>query len=192
MSQFDTLFDRKAGNARKWADSVLAKKFGLTPNAIPMDLADLDFPVAPPIHDAVMARAAVSDYSYTYIPDAFNETVIAWNARRFGLELEADWLKLSYGTVPTLHYIVQAFTAVGESVLINTPAYDPFAEAVEHNQRQLITSPLKLENDRYVFDFEDLADKMARPDVKVFILCSPQNPSGRVWTAEELEQVGDL
>lgn len=192
MSQFDTLFDRKAGNARKWADSVLAKKFGLTPNAIPMDLADLDFPVAPPIHDAVMARAAVSDYSYTYIPDAFNETVIAWNARRFGLELEADWLKLSYGTVPTLHYIVQAFTAVGESVLINTPAYDPFAEAVEHNQRQLITSPLKLENDPYVFDFEDMADKMARPDVKVFILCSPQNPSGRVWTAEELEQVGDL
>ena len=103
-----TPFDRKAGNARKWADSVLAKKFGLTPNAIPMDLADLDFPVAPPIHDAVMARAAVSDYSYTYIPDAFNGNRYCLNARAsFGNWKQIGW-KLSYGTVPTLHYIVQS------------------------------------------------------------------------------------
>ncbi len=88
MSQFNRLFDRKAGNARKWADQVLAEKFGLTANAIPMDLADFDFPVAPPIHQAIMTRAAVPDYSYTYIPEAFYETVIAWNARRFGLQLE--------------------------------------------------------------------------------------------------------
>ena len=74
MSQFDRLFDRKAGNARKWADQVLAEKFGLTANAIPMDLADLDFPVAPPIHQAIMTRAAVPDYSYTYIPEAFYES----------------------------------------------------------------------------------------------------------------------
>ena len=142
MSQFNRLFDRKAGNARKWADQVLAEKFGLTANAIPMDLADFDFPVAPPIHQAIMTRAAVPDYSYTYIPEAFYETVIAWNARRFGLQLEKDWIKLSYGTVPTLHYLVQAFTEQNEAVLINTPAYDPFAEAVRNNHRQLANSQL--------------------------------------------------
>lgn len=192
MSQFDRLFDRKAGNARKWADQVLAEKFGLTANAIPMDLADLDFPVAPPIHQAIMTRAAVPDYSYTYIPEAFYETVIAWNARRFGLQLEKDWIKLSYGTVPTLHYLVQAFTEQNEAVLINTPAYDPFAEAVRNNHRQLVTSPLMLVDNRYEFDFADMAAKMQRSDVKLFILCSPQNPSGRVWTAEELARVGEL
>ena len=192
MSQFDRLFDRKAGNARKWADQVLAEKFGLTANAIPMDLADFDFPVAPPIHQAIMTRAAVPDYSYTYIPEAFYETVIAWNARRFGLQLEKDWIKLSYGTVPTLHYLVQAFTEQNEAVLINTPAYDPFAEAVRNNHRQLVTSPLMLVDNRYEFDFADMAAKMQRSDVKLFILCSPQNPSGRVWTAEELARVGEL
>ncbi|KRK12426.1 aminotransferase [Lacticaseibacillus zeae DSM 20178 = KCTC 3804] len=192
MSQFDTLFDRKAGNARKWADQVLAEKFGLTPHAIPMDLADLDFPVAPPIHQAMMARAAVPDYSYTYIPEAFYAAVIAWNARRFGLKLEKDWIKLSYGTVPTLHYLVQAFTAPGEGVLINTPAYDPFAEAVQNNHRQLVTSPLVLKEGQYFFDYTDMATKMQRPDVKLFILCSPQNPSGRVWTAAELAKVAEL
>lgn len=192
MSEYDKVIDRKAGNARKWSDTVLQEKFGLNSEAIPMDLADIDFEVAPAIKEAITKRASVGDYSYTYIPDEFYEAVIDWNARRYDTYMEKEWIKLTFGTVSTLHYIVQAFTEKGEGVLINTPAYDPFAEAVVHNERQLFCSPLINEDNRYYLDFADMERQMQKENIKVFIFCSPQNPSGRIWTKEELYRLSEL
>lgn len=192
MSEYDKVIDRKAGNARKWSDTVLQEKFGLNSEAIPMDLADIDFEVAPAIKEAITKRASVGDYSYTYIPDEFYEAVIDWNARRYDTYMEKEWIKLTFGTVSTLHYIVQAFTEKGEGVLINTPAYDPFAEAVVHNDRQLFCSPLINEDNRYYLDFADMEQQMQNENIKVFIFCSPQNPSGRIWTKEELYRLSEL
>ncbi|WP_300279117.1 MalY/PatB family protein [Peptacetobacter sp.] len=189
---FDKVLDRKQGNCRKWSNDVIKEKFGLGETAIPMDLADIDFECSPAIKDAIVKRASVGDYSYTYINNDFYNAVIDWNKRRFNVDIEKEWIKLTFGTVSTLHYIVQAYTKEGEGVLINTPAYDPFAEAVENNNRKLYCSPLKLVNNRYYLDFEDMEEIMKNENIKVFIFCSPQNPSGRVWTKDEIYRLAEL
>ncbi|MEE0451591.1 MalY/PatB family protein [Peptacetobacter sp.] len=189
---FDKVINRKEGNCRKWSNHVLKEKFGLGEDAIPMDLADIDFECSPAIKEAIAKRAAVGDYSYTFVGDDFYDAVIDWNKRRFNVDIEKEWIKLTFGTVSTLHYIVQAYTKEGEGVLINTPAYDPFAEAVENNSRQLYCSPLKLVDNRYYLDFEDMEEQMKSNNIKVFIFCSPQNPSGRIWTKDELYRVSEL
>ncbi|RDY25325.1 pyridoxal phosphate-dependent aminotransferase [Romboutsia weinsteinii] len=189
---FDKVINRKESNCRKWSNHVLKEKFDLDETAIPMDLADIDFECAPAIKEAIMKRASVGDYSYTFISDEFYESVINWNKRRFNVDIEKEWIKLTFGTVSTLHYIVQAYTKIGEGVLINTPAYDPFAEAIENNNRKLYCSPLKLEDNRYYLDFKDIESQMKTGNIKVYIFCSPQNPSGRVWTKDELYQLSEL
>ena len=189
---FDKVINRKEGNCRKWSNHVLKEKFGLGEDAIPMDLADIDFECSPAIKEAIAKRAADGDYSYTFVGDDFYDAVIDWNKRRFNVDIEKEWIKLTFGTVSTLHYIVQAYTKEGEGVLINTPAYDPFAEAVENNSRQLYCSPLKLVDNRYYLDFEDMEEQMKSNNIKVFIFCSPQNPSGRIWTKDELFRVSEL
>lgn len=189
---FDKVLNRKEGNCRKWSNHVIKEKFGLNEDAIPMDLADIDFECAPAIKEAILKRASVGDYSYTFIGDDFYDAIINWNKRRFDVYVEKEWIKLTFGTVSTLHYIVQAYTKEGDGVLINTPAYDPFAEAVVNNNRKLCCSSLKLNNNRYHLDLEDMENKIKHENIKLFIFCSPQNPSGRIWTKEELYQVSEL
>ncbi|MGT2950122.1 aminotransferase [Streptococcus cuniculi] len=189
---FDKRIDRRLGNSRKWNPQQIAMKFGLGEGVIPLDLADMDVAVAEPIRQALVERAMVADYSYTFVPDEFYRAVIDWNQRRFQHTIEKDWIKLTFGTVSTLHYLVQAFSREGEAVMINTPAYAPFAEAVIHNDRKLLMSSLVNKENRYYFDLEDMERKFQTEDVKLYILCSPQNPSGRVWTREELYQVAEL
>ncbi|MBU5362503.1 pyridoxal phosphate-dependent aminotransferase [Enterococcus raffinosus] len=192
MYDLDKVIDRKQGNARKWSNEVLKEKFGLDEDAIPMDLADIDFEVAPAIQAALMKRASIGDYSYSYVPDEFYQAVIDWNQRRYETYIEKEWIKLTFGTVSTLHYIVQAYTEIGDGVLINTPAYDPFAEAVEHNQRTLFCSSLINRDNRYYLDFADMERQMQENKIKLFIFCSPQNPSGRIWTKDELFRLAEL
>ena len=189
---FDKVINRKESHCRKWSNKVLKDKFDLDETAIPMDLADIDFECSPAIKDAILKRASVGDYSYTFVEDEFYEAVINWNKRRFNIDIDKEWIKLTFGTVSTLHYIVQAYTKEGEGVLINTPAYDPFAEAVENNNRQLYCSPLKLMNNRYYIDFDDIEAQMKDSNIKVYIFCSPQNPSGRIWTKDELYKLSEL
>ncbi|MFR6361853.1 MalY/PatB family protein [Amedibacterium intestinale] len=189
---FDHVIDRKLGKCRKWDNKILKEKFGLNENAIPMDLADLDFECSPAIKKAMVDRAALGDYGYTYAYDEYYDALISWNKRRFHVDIKKEWIKLTFGTCGTLHYIVQCFCKPGDAVMINTPAYDPFAEAVEHGGCRLICNSLKLENMRYYLDFETMEKQMVEEKVKLFIFCSPQNPSGRVWTKEELHRLSEL
>lgn len=189
---FDKVINRKLSKCRKWDNDILKNKFGINEDAIPMDLADLDFECAPAIKKAMVERAALGDYGYTYTYDAYYDAVINWNKRRFHVDIKKEWIKLTFGTCGTLHYIVQCFCKPGEAVMINTPAYDPFAEAVERGGCRLVCNTLKLENMRYYLDFEEMERQMNEEDVKLFIFCSPQNPSGRIWTKEELHKVSQL
>ena len=189
---FDHVINRKLGKCRKWDNTILKEKFGLNEKAIPMDLADLDFECAPAIKQAMIERAALGDYGYTYTYDAYYDALISWNKRRFHVDIEKEWIKLTFGTCGTLHYIVQCFCKEGDAVMINTPAYDPFAEAVERGGCRLVCNSLKLENMRYYLDFETMERQMVEEDVKLFIFCSPQNQSGRVWTKKELHQLSEL
>lgn len=189
---FDHQIDRKLSKCRKWDNGILKHKFGLNEDAIPMDLADLDFECAPAIKKAMIERAALGDYGYSYVYDEYYDAIINWNKNRFQSTYEKEWIKLTFGTCGTLHYLVQCFVKQGEAVMINTPAYDPFALAVKQGGCKLVCNTLKLENMRYYLDFEAMEQQMIEEDVKLFIFCSPQNPSGRIWTKEELHQVSQL
>jgi cystathionine beta-lyase len=161
MYDLDKVIDRKQGNARKWSNQVLKEKFGLAEDAIPMDLADIDFEVAPAIQAALMKRASIGDYSYSYVPDEFYQAVIDWNQRRYDTHIEKEWIKLTFG-------------------------------AVEHNERKLFCSSLINHDNRYYLDFEDMERQMQENKIKLFIFCSPQNPSGRIWTKDELFRLAEL
>lgn len=189
---FDHQINRKLSKCRKWDNGILKNKFGLNEDAIPMDLADLDFECAPAIKKAMVERAELGDYGYTYTYDEYYDALIHWNKRRYHVDIEREWVKLTFGTCGTLHYIVQCFCQPGDAVMINTPAYDPFAEAVERGDCRLVCNSLKLENMRYYLDFETMEKQMIEEQVKLFIFCSPQNPSGRIWTKEELHKVSQL
>lgn len=134
----------------------------------------------------------LGDFGYSYTYDEYYDAIIHWNKRRFNIELKKEWIQLTFGTCGTLHYIIQTFCRPHNAVMINTPSYAPFADAVFHGDCRLIKNPLKLVNMRYYFDFELMEQQFIEHQVKVFILCSPQNPSGRVWTKEELYQLSEL
>ena len=192
MKQFDKKYDRSKTGARKWDTQVIKEKFGLVGDAIPLDLADMDFACAEPIQKALVNRALVSDYSYTYVSNDFYQAVMDWHDKRFNVNVEKEWIRLVFGTVSTLHYIVQAFTQEGEAVMIHQPVYDPFTEAVINNDRKIVTSSLINRNGRYEMDFDDMEEKMKSEEVKILIFCSPHNPGGRVWSIEELHKVAQL
>lgn len=191
-TNYDLVINRKLSKCRKWDNKILNEKFGLDENAIPMDLADLDFECAPAIKQALIDRAALGDYGYSYCYDEYYDAVIDWNKRRFNCEVKKEWIRLTFGTCGTLHYLVQCFVKPGESVMINTPAYAPFEEAIVHGDCKVVCNPLKLVDMRYYLDFELMEKQFKAENVKMFIFCSPQNPSGRVWTQEELVQLCEL
>ena len=113
-------------------------------------------------------------------------------ARRHGWRIEPEWLFQTYGLVLAVGCCVRALTEPGDGILLNYPSYPPFYRAIEQNGRRLVRSDLLELEGRYVFDFEDMERKIAQENVKLYILCSPQNPTGRVWTRTELERVGEM
>ena len=189
---FDHQINRKLSKCRKWDNSILKNKFGLNEDAIPMDIADLDFECAPAIKEALVTRAALGDYGPSYTYDEYYDAIIHWNKRRFHIDIEKEWIKLVFGTCSTLHYIVQCFCEENDAVMINTPAYDPFGEAIEHGGCKLICNPLINKDMRYYLDFDLIEEQMIKENVKLYIFCSPQNPSGRIWTKEELHKIAQL
>lgn len=191
-NNFDHVINRKLSKCRKWDNKILNDKFGLDENAIPMDLADLDFECAPAIKQALVDRAMLGDYGYSYCYDEYYDAVIDWNKRRFNCDLKKEWIRLTFGTCGTLHYLVQCFVNEGEAVMINTPAYAPFEEAIVHGNCKVVCNPLKLVDMRYYLDFELMEKQFKEENIKMFIFCSPQNPSGRIWTKSELEQLSEL
>lgn len=184
--------NRKLSHCRKWDNKILKDKFGLNERAIPMDIAELDFECSPAIKKALVDRASLGDYGYTYDYDEFYEAVINWNKRRYSVNIQREWIKLVFGTCSVLHYIVQCFCEEGDSVMINTPAYDPFAEAIEMAGCKMICNTLKLENMRYYLDFDIMEKQIVENKVKLFVFCSPQNPSGRVWSKDELNKISQI
>lgn len=185
---FDTIIDRSNNYAAKWSE--MAKKYG-TNDLLPMWVADMDFKAAPCIIDALRDRLEQGIYGYTTRPNSYNESIVNWVDRRFGWNIKSEWLVFSPGVIPTISILIQELTNEGDKIMIQEPVYSPFNSVVKDNKRELVISPLKkLEDGNYVMDFEDIESKIK--DVKLFILCNPHNPVGRVWTKEELKQLGDI
>ncbi len=186
-------FDRPAParlgmEAEKW--ELLGGKHG--PEIVPLSVADMEFLSPPEIVAALEQAARFGMWGYTGWGDRYYNAIHGWMAQRHGWEIRRDWLIRVNGVVQGLYAAVRALTRPGDGIVIQPPVYPPFYRAVEDNGRTLVQSPLKLVDGRYEMDFDDLAEKLSRPDVTAMILCSPHNPVGRVWTEEELRRLGDL
>ena len=159
---------------------------------LPLWVADMDFACPPEVTEALIKRASHPIYGYPMKQAAFYQSLQEWIQKRFGVTVEQSWMTGITGVVPGLHVAIEAFTQVGEKVLIQSPVYHPFFHAVTNRGRQVVTSSLVQNEGRYEMDWDDLAKKLSDPAVKLMLLCSPHNPVGRVWTKEELERLGTL
>ncbi len=190
---FDEMANRYIDHCRKWDQKIVQSKYPGTPkNFIPMWIADMDFASAPEINDAFIEIAQNGAYGYTYAFNKFFESVISWYKKRNGIGLEKDWITLSYGTVSTIHYLYQAFCQPNDSIIVSTPVYDPFSYAAKHNGLNVIHNTLIYENNRYFIDYELLEKQLKYQHPRIYLFCSPHNPSGRIWEKEEIEKVAYL
>ncbi len=181
--------DRRNTNCNKWdGQTAMFKEEGL----LAMWVADMDFQVPKCVKEALQNYVESGVYGYYKIPDAYYEAFINWEKEQHGYEVKKEWIRFSPGVVAGFHWLVQIFTEPKDAVIVNTPVYYPFFKAVNNNDRTLICSDLVKENGSYTVDFEDFEKKIIENSVKLFILCSPHNPVGRVWKKEELEKLFEI
>ena len=181
--------ERKGTGSVKW--DGLKDKFS-DENLLPLWVADMDFKVPVAVQEALAKRVEHGVFGYSLVEDSYYKAFSQWQKNRHGINIEKDWIRFTTGVVNSFNYLIQTFTEVNDSVIILTPVYYPFFDAVKNNERQLVTSSLKQENETYCIDFEDFEEKIIKNKVKLFLHCSPQNPVGRVWTREELTQLFDI
>lgn len=186
---FDEIIDRRNTDSVKYD---LVAKSGKPADVLPLWVADMDFRTAPGIIERLAADAAFGIYGYTEGGEDYFRAVSGWYRERFGWQVERDWLVQTPGVVFAINIAVRALTEEGDAVIIQQPVYYPFSAAIRDNGRKLVNSGLVLRDGRYEIDFDDFEKKIVENDVKLFILCSPHNPVGRVWTREELRRVGEI
>ena len=183
---FTTLPNRFGHHTYKWKEAETDRE------ALPAWIADMDFEVLPEIRQTVHDYAEQLVYGYTYASDELIEAVQNWERSQHGYDFKKDALVFIEGVVPAISVAIQAFTKEGEAVLINTPVYPPFARTVKLNNRKLITNSLVEKEGIFEIDFDQLEKDFVEEDVKLYVLCNPHNPGGRVWEKEVLEKIGQL
>lgn len=187
MYHFDETIDRRGHNSAKWDRRFI----GEGENALlPFWVADTDFRTLPEVNAALAECVEHGIYGYTLPPEGCAAAAARWQKVRHGFEVREEWITFLAGIDCAISTVIQAFTQPGDGVLINTPIYTPFFEKVLENDRQVVSSPMKLVNGKYELDFEDLAEKAKT--AKLFLFCNPQNPSSRAYTREELEKIGRI
>uniref|UniRef100_A5WBD2 cysteine-S-conjugate beta-lyase n=1 Tax=Psychrobacter sp. (strain PRwf-1) TaxID=349106 RepID=A5WBD2_PSYWF len=180
---FDEVIDRNNTGSLKWH---------YEDDTIPLWVADMDFKAAQPILDSLQQIITHGILGYTKQTDRLYQAIINWHSSRYGLELEASNILFSPGVVPSIALLVNLFTEVGDAVLINDPIYAPFVAKTKLNGCKVVSSALQEVNGRYEFDLEDIEAKIKKHKIKLFLLCNPHNPGGRVWTKDELKAVLEL
>ena len=183
---FTTLPNRFGHYTYKWKEAETDRE------VLPAWIADMDFEVLPEIRQTVHSYAEQLVYGYTYASDGLIEAVQNWEEKQHGYRFEKDALVFIEGVVPAISTAIQAFTKEGEAVLINTPVYPPFARSIKLNNRRLITNSLVEKDGLFEIDFVQLEKDFVEEDVKLYVLCNPHNPGGRVWEKEVLEKIGQL
>ena len=192
---FDEVIERRNTNSLKYD---FAKRRGLPEDVLPLWVADMDFKTSSYVEDALVERTrhAIFGYSETgadLSDDSYFNAVAGWMKRHHDWDVDIRWLIKTPGVVFALAMAVQAFTKEGDAVLIQQPVYYPFSEVIEDNKRVIVSNDLVLGDDnRYHIDFEDFEKKIVENNIKLFFLCNPQNPTGRVFTKEELTKLGDI
>lgn len=187
---FDTVVDRKNTRCLKYDFAV---KRGKPEDVLPLWVADMDFKTSSYIEDALVERAKEAIFGYSEVQTDYFNIVNNWMIKHHNWENKEEWLIKTPGVVFALAMAVKAYTNVGDKILVQYPRYYPFSETIEDNGRRVVSSDLILgEDNRYHIDFEDFENKIRDNNIKLFFLCNPHNPVGRVWTKEELTRLGDI
>ena len=210
---FDEIVERRGTNCVKWDESP-------SEDVIPLWVADMDFRVAPAIQKALRERVEHGVFGYNIVPESYYEAVISWFRRRHQWEIQRQWILYTTAVVPAISCVIKALTMPGEKVLILSPAYNCFFSSIKNNGCEVLESELlftvdslrftddysaaeeglaskstvnrKLSTVNFKIDFDDFEAKCADEKTTVFLLCNPHNPSGRVWTREELQRMYDI
>lgn len=187
---FDEVIDRRKTNCLKYD---FAKRRGMPESVLPLWVADMDFKISSYVQDALCAQVEHGIFGYSEVQEEYFEVLKAWMKKRHDWDVEQRWLVKTPGIVFALAMAVKAFTEPGDGVLIQQPVYYPFHEVIEDNGRRVIDNTLiQDEQGRYHIDYQDFEKKIAEEKIKLFFLCSPHNPVGRVWRKEELIRLGDI
>ncbi|MEG0831265.1 MAG: MalY/PatB family protein [Acidaminococcaceae bacterium] len=182
---FDQVICRKNTNCKKWdtyADDV-----------IPMWIADTDFKCPEPVISAIQKRAEHACYGYPCINKSYEAAVAGWQHRRFGWEVQTDWVEYTPAVVPAIVYAMRAFTHPGDNIVVHMPAYHPFNSVIPHNGRNIAGNKLIANPDgSWSVDWENFEKLLSDPRTTMFLLCSPHNPTGKCFTKEELNRMAEL
>ena len=157
-----------------------------------MWVADMDFKALPEVTQTIHDYAETGVYGYSYVPARLLEAIQTWERTQHDYAIETEAIALVEGVVPAIGIAIQALTEPGQAVLINTPVYPPFARTIKLNKRQLVENSLVDKDGQFTIDFEQFEKQIVENDVKLYVLCNPHNPGGRVWSKEELIQLGEI
>lgn len=182
---FDEIVPRRGTDSLKWDASN-------DPAMLPLWVADMDFRAAPFIIEALQRRLDHGIFGYVQVPEAYYLSVINWFSRRHGWSMKREHMLYTTGVIPAIAAILQSITQPGDRVLLQTPVYNCFYSCLRNAGNVLVESPLICRDCRFEPDFDDFERQIVYNDVKVFLLCNPHNPVGRVWTPEELRRMGDI
>lgn len=184
MYNFDTPVNRRHSGSLKW-DTIPA-------DVLPLWVADMDFPVAPAIQQALVDRVSHGIFGYANVDHTYYDAIISWFGRRHDWSIQREWIRYTTGVVPAISCCLKALTLPGERVLVQTPVYNCFFSSIRNQGCDIVENELVRHDDTYVIDWDDFELKCADEKVTVFLLCNPHNPAGRVWTAEELGRMGQI
>lgn len=183
MYDFDTVINRRNSNSLKW---------DIGENELAMWVADMDFKAAPEITDVLVKRASTGVFGYTIVPQEWTQAIQRWWARRHHFAMQSKWIIFCTGVIPAVTCAVKRMTNHGDNVVVQTPAYGTFFHSIENTGRHVLENPLQYDGTEYQMDWEDLEEKLARPTTTMMIFCNPQNPTGKIWSVEELQRIGEL
>lgn len=195
---FDQIINRRGTRSTKWdmgdvlIEYRMAERFD--EDTISAFTADMDFACPPAVVEGMKRVAEQQIYGYTAAEadGAYNQAVIGWHKRRYGWEIKNDQIVYMNGTLNAINRAIFSFTEEGDGIVIQKPVYSPFEMLINGSKRQIVNNALINEDGYYRMDYEDLEEKLKDPKNTMMILCSPHNPVGRVWTADELQKVCDL
>ena len=183
---FDEIIPRRNTNSVKWDEAA-------QDDIIPLWVADMDFRVLPQITEALRQRVDHGVFGYTHVPDSYYEAVIRWFKDRHGLQgVKPSDIIYTSGVVPAISAIVRGLTLPGDKVLVQTPVYNCFFSSIRNQGCMVEENHLVYKNNTYVVDWDDFERKCADSRVRIFLLCNPHNPAGRVWKKEELQRMGEI
>ncbi|MDZ5472066.1 MalY/PatB family protein [Bacillus sp. 31A1R] len=187
---FQQVVDRAKTASVKW--DLTKVVFG-TEDVLPMWVADMDFKPPFEVHEALQERISHGIYGYTYVPSSVAAIIQKWLENRHKWTIDPSWLLYSTGVVPSISVAIKAFTKPGDKILIQSPVYTPFYDMIKKNDRTILHSPLTLSQSKkqYEIDLKDFEEKLIK-GAKLFLLCNPHNPGGRVWSENELRSIADL